>query len=499
MRHDKISIKWRLFLYLFGFTAILLVLLWLFQTVYLETFYKIIKKSELKKAMTVLNENISSENPYKTLKAISDDYGICILISDLDGERIHSVEYKRSCCIHSMSKAKLAYYFNKCKNTDELVVIKHKKPINFIDKKDGNEEPELNKTLNTTIKDFGNKPLFNFRRAEFSENVTYAKLINVNGDSLIAMINAELTPVDATVHTIQVQLVLISVLMLLLSIVIALLLSKKISKPIVTTNRTAKELARGKFDVEFNSRAYKEISELSNTLNYAARELGKTESLQRELISNVSHDLRTPLTMIIAYSEVMRDLPGENTSENVQVVIDEAKRLTNLVNDMLDISKLQAGVMEKNSEEYNITQSIEAVIMRYSKLTQLDGYLITFDYDQEAWVEADQYKIYQVIYNLINNAINYTGEDKRVFVKQYLKINTVRIEVRDTGNGIDKSDISQVWERYYKVDKSHKRAVMGTGLGLSIVKNILELHEAEYGVESEIGKGSTFWFELKRF
>lgn len=498
MRHDKISIKWRLFLYLFGFTAILLVLLWLFQTVYLETFYKIIKKSELKKAMTVLNENISSENPYKTLKAISDDYGICILISDLDGERIHSVEYKRSCCIHSMSKAKLAYYFNKCKNTDELVVIKHKKPINFIDKKGGNEEPELNKTLNTTIKDFGNTPLFNFKRAEFSENVTYAKLINVNGDNLIAMINAELTPVDATVHTIQVQLVLISVLMLLLSIVIALLLSKKISKPIVTTNRTAKELARGKFDVEFNSRAYKEISELSNTLNYAARELGKTESLQRELISNVSHDLRTPLTMIIAYSEVMRDLPGENTPENVQVVIDEAKRLTNLVNDMLDISKLQAGVMEKNSEEYNLTQSIEAVIMRYSKLTQLDGYLISFDYDQEAWVEADQYKIYQVIYNLINNAINYTGEDKRVFVKQYLKINTVRIEVTDTGNGIDKSDISQVWERYYKVDKSHKRAVMGTGLGLSIVKNILELHEAEYGVESEIGKGSTFWFELKR-
>ena len=201
--------------------------------------------------------------------------------------------------------------------------------------------------------------------------------------------------------------------------------------------------------------------------------------------------------MIIAYAEVMRDLPGENTPENVQVVIDEAGRLTNLVNDMLDISKLQAGVMEKNDTEYNLTESIESVLERYNKLKEQDGYCIHFEYDRKVLVKADEYKIYQVIYNLINNAVNYTGKDKTVWVRQKIYDDKVRIEVTDSGEGIAKEALPYVWDRYYKVDKTHKRAVMGTGLGLSIVKNILELHHAGYGVESEPGCGSTFWFELQ--
>jgi len=133
---------------------------------------------------------------------------------------------------------------------------------------------------------------------------------------------------------------------------LALMISRMVSKSIIRVNESAKELARGNFQVMFDGRDYKEISQLSNTLNYAASELSKTENLQRELLANVSHDLRTPLTMIIAYSEVMRDLPDENTQENVQVVIEEAQRLTSLVNDMLDVSKLQAGVarMEKRGK-----------------------------------------------------------------------------------------------------------------------------------------------------
>ena len=137
------------------------------------------------------------------------------------------------------------------------------------------------------------------------------------------------------------------------------------------------------------------------------------------------------------------------------------------------------------------------IIDRFSGISEKKGYHINFEPDEERMVVCDVVKIEQVIYNLINNAINYTGKDKTVWVRQKISGDKVRIEVTDSGDGIAKEALPYVWDRYYKVDKTHKRAVMGTGLGLSIVKNILELHHAGYGVVSEPGCGSTFWFELK--
>ncbi len=331
-----------------------------------------------------------------------------------------------------------------------------------------------------------------------SESMIMIKQLTLNsGENVAVLLDSVITPVDATVHTIRVQLIYISAILVILSLLMAFIISKRISKSIVKVNASAKELAKGKFDVKFDGKDYKEIAELSDTLNHTASELGKAEGLQRELIANVSHDLRTPLTMITAYSEVMRDLPGENTPENVQVVIDEAKRLTLLVNDLLDISKLQAGVTTLEIKEYNLTEAIKTIIDRYAKLVEQDGYIVEFIYDEPTFVEADEFKIYQVIYNLINNAINYTGDNKTVIVRQITNGTIVRIEVVDSGEGISDDKIDYVWERYYKGDKSHRRAVMGTGLGLSIVKNILKQHNANYGVKSQIGKGTTFWFELK--
>ncbi|MFQ8601435.1 MAG: sensor histidine kinase, partial [Oscillospiraceae bacterium] len=234
-----------------------------------------------------------------------------------------------------------------------------------------------------------------------------------------------------------------------------------------------------------------------DTLNYAAEELSKVEGLRRELIANVSHDLRTPLTMISGYGEVMRDLPGENTPENVQIIIDEARRLTSLVNDMLDISKFQSGTQKLHRTRFNLTQAIRDTLGRYNKLTEKDGYAISFASDQEVYVHADELRISQVVYNFINNAITYTGPDKCIYLRQLVEGNSVKIEVRDTGEGIDPDKLQYIWDRYYKVDKAHKRAQIGTGLGLSIVKSILDLHGARYGVKSKTGEGSIFWFELQ--
>ena len=291
---------------------------------------------------------------------------------------------------------------------------------------------------------------------------------------------------------------MIAAILLVGAMILAFLISKNISVPIQKMNSAAKRLAQGKYDADFEVTGYREVMELSESLTHASEELSKNDNLQKELIANISHDLRTPLTMIIGYSEVMRDLPGENTPENVQVIIDETQRLSDLVNDLMDLSKLQSGTRKLDMTPFDLTGVIKNVMGRYEKLTQKDGYRVEFSYDTSVSVLADQTMILQVVYNLINNAINYTGDDKLVRVTQKVISETgrVRISVTDSGAGIPADQIPLIWDRYYKIDKVHRRAMVGTGLGLSIVKHILEQHNTTYGVESKVGAGSTFWFEL---
>ena len=278
-----------------------------------------------------------------------------------------------------------------------------------------------------------------------------------------------------------------------MGVLLALVIARRISRPLAEINESAKALAEGDYAIRFGEQGAREVRELARTLNYAAGELSKVEGLRRDLLANVSHDLRTPLTMIKGYSEVMRDLPGENTPENVQIIIDEAERLTNLVNDLLDLSKLEAGVLPLEKTRFNLTESIRGILHRYDKLAD---YQFPFLYREEVWVDADELKISQVVYNLVNNAITYSGKDKTITLRQELWQGKVRVSVTDTGEGIPQEKLKDIWERYYKVDKEHKRAQMGSGLGLSIVKNILDMHGGTYGVTSTLGQGSTFWFEL---
>lgn len=332
---------------------------------------------------------------------------------------------------------------------------------------------------------------------ESTKNMIYADIIELNNhDECFLIITSSITPLSNTVEIIKDQMAVVSVVFILLAVIISLFASRRIANPISKTNTLAKELAKKNYDVDFDATGYLEVEELNDTLNYAKTELATTERLQQELIANISHDLRTPLTMITGYGEVMRDLPGENTPENIQIIIDEATRLSSLVNDLLDLSKLQSGASKAERQTYCLTDSIKDIFVRYAKLKEQDGYNITFESDCDVYVNADELKISQVIYNLVNNAINHAGEDKTVIVTQTVKNSKVLIEVTDHGEGIPADKLEYIWERYYKVDKEHKRGVIGTGLGLSIVKGILDAHKAHYGVRSTLGKGSTFWFEL---
>ncbi len=476
-------------------------MLWLVQICYLDTFYKTIKNREAVQLTSEVTEILQSEDEDKEEKidALTARYNMAVLVAEQDGTILYSAEYIPNSNLNMMPAELVQDCYQRAVEDGGSTRIEfgggERKPPFTQPDTDVPEMPEKNESAQADADRMMDGFMQNHGQDRI-ESVITVNLVPVDGTEVLLFVNTQLTPVDATVNTLRVELVWITFIMILLSLVVALLISRQVSKSFIKINESAKKMAKGDFSVRFEGKDYREIAELSDTLNATAVELNRNESLRRELIANVSHDLRTPLTMIIAYAEVMRDLPGENTPENVQVVIDEAARLTNLVNDMLDMSKLQAGVMVKNAEIYNLTESIETVLERYNKLKEQEGYVIEFDYDRKVYVDADEYKVFQVIYNLINNAINYTGTDKTVRVRQKVVEDRVRIEVEDSGEGIAKEDLPYVWDRYYKVDKTHKRSVMGTGLGLSIVKNILELHDAAYGVWSEEGKGSIFWFEL---
>ncbi|MBQ8758334.1 MAG: HAMP domain-containing histidine kinase, partial [Clostridia bacterium] len=340
-------------------------------------------------------------------------------------------------------------------------------------------------------------PFMFFRNYRYVDDFLYARLVSLNdGTELMIISDVQVTPLDSTVAILKSQLIVTTVIALILSLLLSYFVARYIAKPIENLNASAKKLARGDLNTEFSGKGYREIEQLSDTLNYAAKEISRVDSFRRELLANVSHDLRTPLTMIEGYAEVMRDIPGENTPENVQVIIDEANRLTEFVNNILDLSKLQSGIQSLNPEKTNLSVMLSDISIRYINLMKSDGYTIELSAPDDVYISCDENKLLQALNNLMDNAVNHTGEDKKVFIRQIVDGNTVRVEISDTGKGISADELPYIWERYYRAEGNHKRAVVGSGIGLSIVKSIFELHNAKYGVESTVGKGSTFWVEF---
>ncbi len=491
----KPGIRWKLFLYMLFFLILLLGLLWTFQVAFFGDIYKSVRMREIKGSTEDICDNIDfTDTQLKELGAnISDKKQVCTLIFDENGNIISSSHVQTDCVIHTMPPRNIymLYDFAVREGGDKLSRFKLGGFQNM--------SPEDNFRIPGII-NHGNDD--KETEDNSAESIIFTKVAysEERGKDVIVMLNATVSPVVSTVRTLRTELIIITSLMVIIAILLSFLMARRISRPIVKINESAKELAKGNYNADFSENGYREIAELSGTLSYAAKELSKTEVLQRELIANISHDLRTPLTMITGYAEMMRDIPGENTPENVQIIIDEASRLTNLVKDVLDISRLQSGTGKLQLSEFNITETVREVISRFSKLTEQEGYTVSFEYDCNVVVNADRSQILQVIYNYINNAITHSGKDKNILVTQKVivteKEKRVRIEVKDNGVGIPPEHAQNIWDRYYKVGKPQNRANVSSGLGLSIAKGILELHGAKYGVISEVGKGSTFYFEL---
>jgi signal transduction histidine kinase len=331
-------------------------------------------------------------------------------------------------------------------------------------------------------------------------NLNYVVSIDYRGGSYL-IVSYSLKVINDSLKMLIVYFVIVGVIILLLSALISYLVSQKLSSGLRTLSQTAVKFSKGDFNVNFANAEYQELADLSDTLNSVRDEVKKSGDFQREILANVTHDLKTPLTMIKAYASMIREISGNNPEkrdQHLQVIIDEADRLTGLVNDVLNVSKLSSNIDEITPKVFNLTEFVYGIINKFSYLSETQGYNFMVDIDSDCYTRADEDKIGQVIYNLLGNAVNYTGADKTVYVslKKNLAGDRIKLSIKDTGKGISKEELPEIWDRYYRVKETHSRPVKGTGLGLSIVKIILKNHSFDFGVQSELSKGSTFWVDF---
>lgn len=333
-----------------------------------------------------------------------------------------------------------------------------------------------------------------------TEMLLYGKQIKANLANYYLILNTPLEPVESYIDFIMNQYLYLAIIVILIALVVAIFLANRISQPIVKMKNEANKLAQGDYNAKFETNSFSEINDLASTLDDATEKLSKVNDLRKDLVANVSHDIKTPLTMIKAYAEMIKDISGDDPTkrnEHLDVILKETEYLDKLVGDMSELSKLQSGVIEINRDNFDLKDCVDKVVLLLKQALYEKKIKLKLDL-QESFVYADEIKISQVIYNFLSNAIKYSDDKSRITIRLKNDEEKTRLEVIDNGSGISQEALPYIWDRYYKVDKNFNRSVNSTGLGLAIAKAILEAHKASYGVESEQGKGSTFWFEISK-
>ena len=453
------SLRANLLIYFLIFSAIILGFLYFFQIVFFNTYYKINQTNALEQTVNSIEKNIDKENADIIFNELSLNNEVCIQIVKDEELIYYSDNYKH--CAGKDNNA-LTVITNSFLNSDKKYL-----KVEFVNNRYNNKSLVYGKKLKNDIYVFA---------------------------------NSSLEPMDKSINLLKGQFLYVALTVLLLSFIISYYFSRRIADPILKINLSAKKLADKSSEAKFTCETEVfELKELAETLNNAAKELSKTEELRKEFLANVSHDLKTPLTMIEAYAASARDLNYNNKKKrerDLNIIIDEAERLNMLVNDILLLSKMENKTTNLNLEDINIRKEIETILEHFA-IYKNDGYTFEFNEKEDYIITADKKGIERVIYNLINNAINYTGEDKKVKITFEKNQDILTINIIDTGKGIEEEDKKLVWNKYFRINKLHRRTTVGTGLGLSIVKEILEEHKFEYGIKSKLNKGSCFYFKCK--
>ncbi|HEX3028707.1 MAG TPA: ATP-binding protein [Clostridia bacterium] len=463
------SMRYKLWAGMMSLILIVIVLLWFFQIVFLKSFYTNIRIGDVKKEAYSIAKliNGSDNREFKNkLDVFSFNSNLNVELLDTNGNSI--------------------YVTGSSGMGGQMPMMNYRSRGDVYNSALSGKESDV--TL--THPRFGNKFILTGLPVKASGKVTGVLIINI-----------PLAPVEDTASILKQQLFYITIILLAASILISFFISRDFTRPILEIKKVSEKMALGDFSARIKTNKQDEIGLLANTINHLGQQLSKIENLRKDLIANISHELRTPLSLIRGYAETMRDVTGnvpEKRDKQLGIIIEETERLSSIVDDILNLSQLQSGYSKLNKSSFSITELLDAVITKYSDLSEKSKIAIILQKSNDVAVEADKSRLEQVLYNLMNNAFNHTPEGGSITLRLVDKDDVVRIEIKDTGTGIAREDLPHIWDRYYKSDSSKDRKTKGTGLGLAIVKSVLEAHEALFGVESIEGAGTTFWFEIKK-
>lgn len=477
------SMRTKLMGFIVLMAVVLLGLVWFLGVRSLSTFYEFGVQRELARTAatfsTLLNKaGLPGEDGYDEaalLEGLEENTGLlagkCFEVADSTGKLVlHSHALQTGDCLLHPS------YFQA-----------------FGEKSEPAWNNEYIKALRQSVRDNGEVKFILTDQAGSQHQMVLGQRL-ADGGTLI--ISTDLERVEQARGVISMQLPVVAAVTLCVGILGAFLFSRWFARPVAELSGAARRVAKGDYSVRVTPRGHDELAVLAEDFNTMTREVARSSELQRDLIANISHDLRTPLTLIKGYAETVRDLTGDDVQKRtaqLDVIVDETDRLSALVNSVLELSKVSSGTEKLEPVRFDIAQLCEEVAERYTDACEKADCHLDVQTDTPCDIMADPNALSRVVHNLLANAMHHVGPDGYLALRVLVNGGHARVEVEDHGAGIPKEDLPYIFDKYYRSRADAGK--QGSGLGLSISKAILVRHGFAFGAQSEVGKGSLFWFE----
>lgn len=485
----KMTFRIKLLTFFMLFTAVIFTVLWLLQTVFLQNFYNSMVIGNTKSAAERITSFSLDDDSSEILDELSRDNSLLVYVTDTDGNILYSAdEYKKG----------------------------HKHSVDY-DEDDYEELKQHRQSLG--------RPKGHLHYRELPDNYSeFMQLIEASGsgeaeiktdqmyfcgkyidydngeygdEQAILYLGTNLNAVGSAARIIRIQLLIVTLLSVGIGFVLAWFMSRSFSRPISQLNRKAHTLGESAESTDYHKGFCSELDELNETLDRTDEKLKKNKQFQNELLANVSHDLRTPLTMIKGYAEMIRDMSHsdeQQCAEDVSVIVRETDRLTALVNEILEYSELQMTDSEPVTERVDLGEIVGTVTDSFESLYEKDGYTFERSIADGIYLSGNSSRLTRAVYNLIDNAVRHIGEDKWVGVTLRTENGKAVIEIADHGEGIPPEELERIWDKYYTSRQRNGKGV--SGLGLAIVKQTAVQHHGVCRAVSVTGKGSTFLIEF---